>query len=224
MERIGLGETEKNFFKEIVAYETVKTILQVGAFQLFFDEPVTFSFGIKSPMKIEADRIRESPREFAKIVGLLSQLMNLEGLQPSVIVGVISGAVPFAKELAKLTGCRFAARLGRKRGEFELNQVEGLIQPKEEVLILDDVATTGGNIVLAKEQIQQEGGVVGSCLTIFSYELPQAQGNFKQQGLNHYAASQFSILLALAGRMDFMPGEARERLLGWHQSIQEASR
>ncbi len=164
-----LKEEEKSFFKEIIAHEAAKTIIQAGALKLFFEEPITFSFGIKSPMKIEAEKISRSRRELKKVVGLLSQLMDLEGLKPGVIMGVISGGVPFAQELAKIKNCRFAARPGRKRTEVELQQVEGLVKPGEEVLIFDDVSTTGGNITLASEDVRREGGIVCICLTLVDY-------------------------------------------------------
>lgn len=226
MARVELGETEKSFFKEIIAHEAAKTIIQAGAFQLFFEEPITFSFGIKSPLKVEVEKICQSPRELKEVVGLLGQLMDIEGLGPKVIVGVISGGVPFARELAQLKNCRFAARLGRKRTEIELRQVGGIVKPGEEVLIFDDVCTTGGNIILAAEDVRREEGIVSSVLSLFDYGFQIARENLAQHHLVLHGATQFSILLDLAtkpGYSSLGPGDF-EYLSRWHKSIQESSR
>ncbi len=212
-------QTEKDFYREIISRESAKTILSTDALQLYLEQPIRFSFGLESPVKLEADYISKDKLALRKTVNLLSLLMDLEHLQPDVIVGVISGAIPFARQLADLKGCRFAARLGHKRTPKQERQIEGIIKPGENALILDDISTSGGNIILAANDVRKEGGIVTHCLTFFDYGFPLAKDNFVKAGIQPYSAISFSEFLDLTqGRFNIKEIEV---LRSWYQQTQE---
>ncbi len=213
---------EEDLHREIIRRECAKIILSTDAFQLSLEQPITFSFGLESPVKVVADCISSNPHALRRTVNLLSLLMDLEHLQPDVVVGVISGALPFAHQLAKLKGCRFAARVGHRRTEAQTRQIEGIINPGENVLVFDDVATSGGNIILATNDIRQkEGAVVTDCLTIFDYDLAQARTNFTTVGIQPHSAIAFIEFLTLTqGRLS---SDEIEALRSWYKNAQQAS-
>lgn len=221
-----LKQKEKDFYRQVVDNEMAEIILGSGALKVSFENPFIFSFGLESPMKIEADEISQHPDFLAKTADCLSRLMDLEGLNPEVIVGVISGAVPFARRLAEQRGCRFAARLGRKRTELQSSKVEGIIAPGERALVLDDVLTTGGNIGLVVDQVRQEGGMVTDCLVIYDYGFPLARKNLSQQGISVHNATGFEAVTKSASSLLFrlLTPEEKNRLAIWHQNTQETSR
>jgi orotate phosphoribosyltransferase len=45
-------------------------------------------------------------------------------------------------------------------------RIEGLLQPGDKVLILDDVATTGKSLIEAAEAIRAEGGIVDDAVVL----------------------------------------------------------
>jgi len=110
----------------------------------------------------------------------------LEGLAVDYVGGLAMGAIPIATAASvashrrgRAIGAFFVRKKAKEHGERKL--VEGL--PKSEnlrgrnVVIVEDVTTTGGSAIQAVEAVQQEGANVVLVLTIVD-RLEGAEENF----------------------------------------------
>jgi len=121
------------------------------------------SSGLHSPKYIQCARLLQHPSLAAQACRALANRVHPLG-KPAVVVGPALGGVIVAYELARALGVRgiFAEREGGKmalRRGFE-------IAPGENVLIAEDVVTTGRSSLEVAEVVEAlEGRVVGvACL------------------------------------------------------------
>lgn len=126
--------------------------------------------------------------------GLLSVL---DGLEADYVAGLEMGAVPLLGGIAALSwdvgrpiGAVFVRKAAKAHGTSLM--VEGLddsggetLQGKHVVLI-DDVATSGGSILKAAEQIEAAGGIMKDAIVILDRE-QGADANLKERGITLHA-------------------------------------
>ena len=126
--------------------------------------------------------------------GLLSAL---DGLDADYVAGLEMGAVPLLGGIAALSwevgrpiGAVFVRKAAKAHGTSLM--VEGLddaggetLQGKHVVLI-DDVATSGGSILKAAEQIEAAGGVMKDAIVILDRE-QGADANLAERGIRLHA-------------------------------------
>ena len=126
--------------------------------------------------------------------GLLSVL---DGLDADYVAGLEMGAVPLLGGIAALSwdvgrpiGAVFVRKAAKAHGTSLM--VEGLddsggetLQGKHVVLI-DDVATSGGSILKAAEQIEAAGGIMKDAIVILDRE-QGADANLAERGITLHA-------------------------------------
>ena len=126
--------------------------------------------------------------------GLLSVL---NGLEADYVAGLEMGAVPLLGGIAALSwdigrpiGAVFVRKAAKAHGTSLM--VEGLddsggetLQGKHVVLI-DDVATSGGSILKAAEQIEAAGGIMKDAIVILDRE-QGADANLAERGITLHA-------------------------------------
>ena len=133
--------------------------LEFGTFKL--------STGILSPYYVDLRLIPSDPQAFQNIIAMYRSVV-----EPAMIkhvqrlAGVPTGGVAYATVLAyELSKSLLHIRKDLKGHVYE-RRVEGLLQPGDNVLLLDDITTSGKNIVEAAEVIRAEGGVVGEAVVL----------------------------------------------------------
>lgn len=130
----------------------------------------------------------------AKLVG--EGLLDLLGSDlPRAVGGMSIGADPITAAVITLAGVRGLPLLGfmvrkESKGHGTNQFIEGPVHPGDEVVIVEDVVTTGGSSLLAIERAEQFGLKVKGVLTIID-RLEGGRENFTQRG--YPLASLFTI-------------------------------
>ncbi len=114
--------------------------------------------GLHSPMYWEKFKILQYPRYTEKLCGLITRHYAGKGVE--VVVGPTTGGVILAYEVARQMGLR--GFFAEKEGSERVFRRGFTIKPKERVLIVDDILTTGGSIMEVVRAVQKLGGdIVG---------------------------------------------------------------
>lgn len=121
------------------------------------------SSGLHSPVYWEKFRVLQYPGYTEQLCRLIAQHFQNEGVQ--VVAGPELGGVVLAYEVARQLGVR--AVFAEKSGGGKVFRRGAGIGAGEQVLVVDDVLTTGGSLQqVIGEVIKQAGKVVGAGVLV----------------------------------------------------------
>jgi orotate phosphoribosyltransferase len=96
-------------------------------------------------------------------------------------------------------------------------QVEGHVAQDAQVVLIDDLISTGGSVLKAAEAVEKAGIKVLGVAAIFTYELPAATENFAKAGLPLHTLTNYTTLIHQAEKAHILTAEERESLLTWRE-------
>lgn len=137
------------------------------------------------------------------IDALTERVRNLH-IEADIIAGE-GGAIPWAILVADRLDLPFVYL--RKPKDHGLGKrIEGDLPADKDVVLIEDLISTGGSAVRAVETLREEGNVnVSDVVAIFSYGMVAAQEKQQESRIAFHPLSNFETLLKVAleqGRMD----------------------
>jgi orotate phosphoribosyltransferase len=121
----------------------------------------------------DPDILRELGRRFA------------EHITPSTtrIAGAELGGVALAAATSMASGIPFVIIRNAKKGYGTQKMYEGKLEKGDRILLVEDVATTGGQVVEAAKTIAEAGGTVDKIVAVINRE-EGARENIEAAGFN----------------------------------------
>ncbi|MBO0888468.1 orotate phosphoribosyltransferase [Candidatus Bathyarchaeota archaeon] len=152
----------------------------------------TLSGGKLSPYYLDLRIVPSFPDAFKTSIELLTK--SAKGLQSiDKIGGIPTGGLPWASVLAySLSKPLVYVRKEIKHHGRE-KMVEGMLRPGDRVLLVDDVITTGHNILAALQTLRAEGGVVDQALVLVDRE-EGGKEHLRKEGVELYSVTRISEL------------------------------
>jgi orotate phosphoribosyltransferase len=155
--------------------ELCKILVRTGAikFGLF-----KLTSGILSPYYIDMRTIPSFPNAFKTITSIYEMIIKEKiGLKSFDRIGSVPTAgIPYASVLS----FRLDKPLLYVRKEVKMHgrerKIEGLLEPGDKVLLIDDLITTGKNLVSAVNAVRGEGGIIEKGLVL----IDRQEGGIKQ--------------------------------------------
>lgn len=158
--------------------------LRFGEFEL--------SHGGTSSYYVDKYRFETDPEALAPIAGAFADLVGDRQL-----AGVALGAVPLVTATALRTGRPYVIVRKAAKEYGTANRVEGELDPDTEVVVLEDVATTGTSALEAVEALREAGATVEEVLVVVDRE-EGATERLADAGVTLRALLTASELLAYA--------------------------
>ena len=103
------------------------------------------------------------------------------------------------------------------------NQIEGRIQPGQQVVMVEDLISTGGSVLQAAQAVNAAGAHVLGVLAIFNYDLERGQkafAEFQEHGLPLYTLSHFPALVRVAAANNMITAGQSAGLADWSANPQ----
>lgn len=149
-----------------VEEELPKILVHTGALQFGM---FTLSGGRLSPYYLDLRIVPSFPDAFRSCVDLMAKAA---GSISSVdkIGGIPTGGLPWASVLAYSLGKPLVYVRKETKHHGREKMVEGILSPGNRILLVDDVITTGHNILAALQTLRAEGGVVEDALVLVDRE------------------------------------------------------
>lgn len=202
-------------FNKDTAEKTAELLLQINAIKLNPENPFTWASGWKSPIYCDNRLILSFPvirnyvrDEFAK---------NIEKQfgKPDVIAGVATGAIGIGILVAESLGLPFVYVRPEAKKHGRQNQVEGFLQKGQNVVVVEDLISTGNSSLMAVEALRNEGANIKGMAAIFTYGFNVAEENFKNAHIDLYTLSNYDNLLDLAVQKQYITEDQQSALQEW---------
>ena len=200
-----------------VALKTAESLLQIKAIKLQPENPFTWASGWKSPIYCDNRLTLSFPtiRNYLKIE-FAKQIEEIYG-KPDYIAGVATGAIAIGVLVAEYMGVPFIYVRDKAKGHGRQNQVEGFFEPGSNVVVIEDLVSTGGSSLKAVTALKEAGARVLGMLAIFTYDFPVATENFEEAGVRLNTLSDYHHLLQQASTQGAILDEQIELLKDWRK-------
>jgi orotate phosphoribosyltransferase len=183
-------------------------LLDIRAVELRPAEPFTWSSGLVAPIYCDNRLTLSHPTVRRAIRDGFLDVVNAESLTDTVVAGTATAGIPHAAWLAEATGQPMVYVRSAAKGHGKEERIEGVLGAGDEVVLVEDLISTGGSALDAVSALREAGATVRSVLAIFSYELPAAAAAFREADVPRHVLTTFPILIDVAhGRGDLVAAE-----------------
>lgn len=208
-------------FDKATAKQTAKLLLQINAIKLQPSEPFTWASGWKSPIYCDNRIILSFPpiRNFVRET-MAKQIEKQFG-KPDVIAGVATGAIGIGILVAEYLGLPFIYVRPEAKGHGRQNQIEGFIESGQNVVVVEDLISTGNSSLNAVKALKEAGVNVKGMVAIFSYGFEVANTNFKEAKVTLKTLSNYESLLEEALDTQYITSKEQDILASWNANPSE---
>lgn len=197
---------------------TAEKLLNIKAVKLQPSNPFTWASGWKSPIYCDNRKLMSYPdiRNFIKVE--FARLILEKYPQTDAIAGVATGAIAPGALVADILGLPFVYIRSSPKDHGLENLIEGDLKPKQKVVVIEDLVSTGGSSLKAVEAIRRDGSDVLGMLAIFTYGFPVAEKNMKDARVELTALCNYDAILDEALRTDYIDESELSTLQDWRQN------
>ncbi len=193
-------------------------LLKIKAVKLQPNNPFVWASGWNSPIYCDNRKTLSYPqiRNYIKIE--LTRLILEMYPDVEVIAGVATGAIAQGALVADALGLPFVYIRPTPKDHGLENMIEGDLRPKQKVVVIEDLISTGGSSLKAVEAIRKDGSQVLGMLAIFTYGFPVAEQKFKAAKVKLTTLCNYDAVLSEALATNYIDAEDMETLQEWRKS------
>jgi len=197
----------------MVSKRIAEILLDKKAVKLSFDPPFTYTSGMKGPIYCDNRVLISYPEERKFITDCFCDLIEEKGLKPDFIAGTATAAIPWAAFVSDKLGLPMIYIRPAKKEHGAGKQIEGALPAGKNVLVVEDLITTGGSSIASIEAIRGEGqGTCDMVFSIFTYGFEKARAGFEAVSGEYSALSDFGVLLDVAFERGDIDQEAYDKI------------
>lgn len=208
-------------FNKDTAEKTAELLLQINAIKLNPSKPFLWASGWHSPIYCDNRLTLSFPAIRNYIRDEFSKQIEEKYGKPDVIAGVATGAIGIGILVAEELGLPFVYVRPEPKKHGRQNQVEGFLQKGQNVVVVEDLISTGNSSLLAVEALKEAGANVKGMVAIFSYGFDVAEENFKKANVELNTLSNYENLLNLAVAKQYITEEEQQTLQEWRKNPSE---
>jgi orotate phosphoribosyltransferase len=197
-------------------------LLSIGAVQLNPRNPFTWASGIKSPIYCDNRMIYSHPDARDFIVNALASRVRALHVEPDVIAGTATAAIGWGALVADRLRLPFVYVRSSAKDHGKKKRIEGDLKPGKDVVIIEDLISTGGSSISTVEALREEGkATVGDIVSIFSYNFLAAAENAQCNTVRFHPLTTISTLLQVALNEDRITKEEADMVREFTEDPQE---
>lgn len=199
--------------------EITNDLLNISAIQIRTDDYFTWTSGIKSPIYCDNRLTMSYPQTRKKIVKAFMHKIEQLQWKPECIAGCATAGIPHAAWLAEALDLPMVYVRSSPKGHGKENQIEGIIQSGQNVVVIEDLISTGGSAIQVAEVLKDAGANVLGVLAIFSYGLKSAKDNFKRAKITYDTITEYDFLLEMLERENTISEAEKTELKAWRDLL-----
>lgn len=197
------------------ALKIAEFLLQIKAVKLQPDQPFTWASGWKSPIYCDNRKTLSYPEVRTFIRQQFVERINEHFGKPDVIAGVATGGIAQGALVAQEMGLPFVYVRSEAKSHGMGNQVEGVIEKGQSVVVIEDLISTGGSSLKAVDALRREGCTVKGMAAIFTYGFGTAQENFEKANCRLVTLCDYDTLIQQALNSGYIADKDLESLKAW---------
>ena len=200
------------------AKKTAEILLQIKAIKLQPKEPFTWASGWKSPIYCDNRTTLSYPKIRTYLRENLAKIIEDEYGRPDVIAGVATGAIAIGVLVAQQLNIPFIYVRPEPKKHGRKNQIEGFLEKNKNIVVVEDLISTGKSSLNAVAALKEEGANVKGMVAIFSYGFDVAANNFKAANVKLNTLSDYNHLLEQSIDSNYISKNELDTLQQWREN------
>ena len=190
-------------------------LLQVNAVKLNPENPFTWASGWKSPIYCDNRKVLSFPfiRDYIK-----SELCNVvfeKFPEAELLAGVATAGIAWGAMVADQLKLPYVYVRPKPKEHGLGNQIEGFYESGQNVVVIEDLVSTGKSSLQVVDVLKEAGLEVGGMVSIFTYGFPVATEEFSRAGVKYFPLTDYSTLIRLAAEKQIVSSDQLDILLKW---------
>lgn len=203
--------SDKGSLSESIA----ELLLSTGAVELRPNSPFTWSSGWRSPIYCDNRVTLSYPKVRTIIKKALADNIRSHYPDATALVGVATAGIAIGALTADVMTLPYAYCRPLPKAHGMQNQLEGKLDKKEKIVIIEDLISTGGSSLKVVEFLRKEGYNVIGLAAIFTYGFSKAEDAFHNAGCPFFSLTNYRDLLRVAEIENTITSEAKKLLEKW---------
>ncbi len=141
----------------------------------------TLSSGKESDFYVDMKRAITDPAILLKVAEILSK--KIEQFEVDKLAGPALGAIPIVTAVSLETSIPMLMIRKAKKGYGTSKLIEGDLEKDDDVIVFEDVTTTGNSLINAIQAVKENGGIVKKAYVIVDRN-EGAIDNLKKEGID----------------------------------------
>lgn len=181
-----------------LAIEVAKNLLKIQAVFLKPNDPFTWASGIKSPIYCD-NRLTLSYPETRKVVEEgLAEVIKTYFPTCEVVMGTSTAGIAHAAYVSDILNLPMGYVRGGAKDHGRGNQIEGVVPVGKDVVVIEDLISTGGSSIEVVEVLREAGCNVLGIASIFTYNLQKGIDKLAAANVINHSLSNFETLVQVA--------------------------
>lgn len=201
--------------KQIIA----RNLLEIKAVFLRPKEPFTWSSGIKAPIYCDNRLILSYPETRDMIEATLANAVKEHFPECEYIMGTATAGIAHAALVAELLRMPMGYVRTSAKNHGRENVIEGKILQEAKVVVIEDLISTGGSSIGVVKALRKAGFNVLGVLSIFTYNLTQANIEFQNNDIIQRSISDYDSLIEEALKMNYIDNDDLISLKQWKAKL-----
>ena len=162
--------------------------------------------GKKSPIYCDCRRLISFPKEMKTITNLaVEKIKSLKDFKKiSNIAGGESAGIPFATLIASNLNLPMTYIRKEKKKFGKNSQIEGVIKPKENVILVEDLMTDGGSKLRFFQALENAKCNTKALFVVFNYGIIEENFEFKKKKINLISLTNWQTVLKVARKKNII--------------------
>lgn len=205
-------------FNEETALTISDFLLQIKAIKLDITNPFTWASGLKSPIYCDNRITLSFPKIRTYIRQEFVKIINEEFGSVDVIAGVATGGIAQGALVAQELGLPFVYIRSSQKKHGLTNQIEGIVESGQSVIIVEDLISTGKSSLNAANALREAGCNIKGMVAIFTYDLTIAKENFEKADCKLITLSDYNFLIRKAVETNYINESDIQSLVRWREN------
>ena len=208
-------------FDKIIAKKTINYLLQINAIKLNTKTPFTWASGIKSPIYCDNRLILSNIEIRDYIANQMANIISKSFSDNYIIAGVATGAIAIGALVAERLKKPYIYVRPKPKGHGLKNQIEGSLPSGSNVIVIEDLISTGMSSLNAVNAIKGESSSVNAMLSIFSYSFDFADDRFKSEKINLISLADYNVLVEIVKEQEIISHDEIKKLQRWREDPED---
>ena len=198
-------------------------LLSIGAVFLRPEQPFTWASGIKSPIYCDNRLTLSAPHVRQQVEAGLADLVRRYYPECEMLMGTSTAGIAHAAMTATLLGLPMGYVRSEAKTHGRTNRIEGRMDPKTKVVVVEDLISTGGSAIDVVEALREAGAEVLGIVSIFTYGMKKGLERIAAAHTENHSLCCLDTLVEVAVEEGRIAPEWKERILAFRDNPSDES-